>query len=95
MMKSFLVSYNLDRNRFSSAMVPAIENLTKGSLPEGINDLVTICQMVMVDHEIIATLIVISVVVVGVLQNCQFLLAVSTDAIDRRIIQNFLPLKFG
>lgn len=62
-MESLLVTNNLYGDRLSSAMVPTMKHLSKGTFSKGVYDLVAISKVITVDDKVISTLIVIPIVI--------------------------------
>jgi hypothetical protein len=94
MMEALLIPDNLDCHRLASTVVATLENLTKGAFSEGIYHFITVCEVVMVYDEVISALIIIPMIIRGVIQGRQFLLALSTNIINRSTVQNLFPLIF-
>ena len=63
MVEPLLVADDLDRDRLASAVIPTVKDLTEGTLPKCIYDLITVCQMIVNDDLIITAVIVVAVVV--------------------------------
>lgn len=61
-----LVSDDLDRDGFTSAMVTTVQHLAKRSLSERVYNFVAICEMVVQDYQVVSPLVVVAVVVGGV-----------------------------
>lgn len=74
-------------------MISAIQDLAEGALSKGIHDLVTVSQVVMVNHQIIATVIIIRVIVRAVLLCRLFLLTACTSIIHSRVIKDLFTFK--
>ena len=94
-MKPLLIPYDLDRHRLARAMISAVQYLTEGSFAKSVNNLITVRKMIPEDNKVVATLIVISVVVSGVLQSGGLLVALSTNEVDRWVFEDFLAFIFG
>lgn len=92
MVEAFLVADDFDGGRLAGCVVSTLKDLPERTFPKCANDLIPICQVIVLDNQVIATLIVIAVVVSRVSESCGFLLAVSTKAVDRGIVQNLFPL---
>lgn len=92
MVEPLLVADDLDRNRLASLMVPAIQDLTERTLTERIHDLITVSKMIVVDNEIVATLVVVTEVIGGEIRMSLFLLAACTDAEHLRIVETLFAL---
>lgn len=87
-----LVSDDLDGYRFTSAVVATMQHLSERSLAQCIDDFITVCQVVTIDDKIVTTLIVISMIVRRVIDSGWFFVTVSTNVIDRWVIENLLAL---
>lgn len=91
-MKAFLVADDLDSDGFTSAVIATVEHLTKGALAQGVYDLIAISQVVVIDDQIVASLVVVPKVVRRFVRVRGLLLAIRANIIHRWEIQNFLPL---
>jgi len=89
-MEALFIPDDLDGDGLSRAMVPTMEDLTKGAFAKSVNDFVSECQMVMVDNLIIASVVVIAIIVRRIVQSRKILLATCTDVIYVLIVKNFL-----
>lgn len=76
------VADDFDCDRFTGAVITTMENLAKRSLAESIYNFVSIGEMVMVDHKIIASFVIVAIVVDRVVQYRWLLPAACADAID-------------
>ena len=72
-----------------------MQYLSERAFPQGVDDLVLVCKMVVINDEIVASVVVVPVVVSGVVQHRRFLLAFRTDAIDSGEIEDFFTFIFG
>ena len=93
-MKSLLVPNYLNRNRRSRSMISTAQHLTEGSLSKAVQDFVTVGKMVMIDHKIVAAVVVIAEIVGRFFWVRGFLRATGPDVVDGRVIKNFLTLVF-
>lgn len=95
MVESFLVADNLNRHRFSCAMVSTVKNLPERAFPQSIDDFISIRQMIMGDYEVITSFIIVAVVVRGIVHSGLFLITPCANAVHRRIVQNFCAFVVG
>lgn len=89
------VANDLNRHRFSSAMVTTVQDLTKGPFPKTRYNFIPIGQMVTIDDLVIAPFVVVTKVVGRIFRNCHFLFALGSDAINRRVVENLLAFVIG
>lgn len=75
-------------------MIATMQYLSKGSFPQRVDDLVTVCEMIMIDNKVVASFIIVPVIVGRVFQHCSLLFAPGTDTIHRRKVKDFFTLKF-
>ena len=92
MVEPLLVADDLDGNRLTSLMVPAIQDLTKRSLAERIHNLIAVSKMIAVDDEVVATFVVVPKVVGREVRVSLFLLAACTDAVHLRMVETLFAL---
>jgi hypothetical protein len=95
MMEPFLVSDDLNGNRFTSTVISTVQNLTKGSLPERINHFVSIGQVIAIDDKIVAPIIIIAVIVCGIVTSSKFLVTPGPDVVHSRKLENFFAFIIG
>lgn len=95
MVEPLLVSNDLHRDGLPSAVIPTVQDLTERALAQVANDLVSVCQVVTHDDLIVTPLVIIPKVVRGVIRRRPLLPALRSDAVDRRVIQDFLALILG
>jgi hypothetical protein len=62
-METLLIANDLDSNHISSLVISALQNLTERTFSEDVDNLVAVVEVIVRNEEIIASLIVISVVV--------------------------------
>lgn len=89
--EALLVANDFNGHRLPSAVVSTVQDLTERTLSKRVNHFVTVCEMVMRHDEVVAALIVISVIVRRIFGCCRFFLALRADAVYRWVVQNFLP----
>lgn len=65
-MEPLLISDYLDRNTLPGLMVSTLPNLTKRTLPKQAHDLVSIRQVIPLDHEIVPSLVIVPMVLRGI-----------------------------
>ena len=95
MVESLFVTDNLDGNRLPRAVIPALENLAKRTLAERVDDFVAIREVISDDHQVVTSLVVVTMVV-GRVVPCRLLLfAASTDAIHILIVEDLPTLILG
>ena len=92
MVEPLLVADDLDRNRLTSLMVPAIQDLTKRTLAERIHDLITVSKMIVVDNEVVPTVVIVPKVVGREVRMSLFLLTACTDTVHLRIVEALFAL---
>ena len=93
MMETFLVPNNLNGHGFASAMITTVQYLSEGTFAQGVDHLVPVCEMILVDNKIVASVIVITMIVGRVVASCRFLVASCPDVVDIGIVQHFLSFK--
>lgn len=91
-MEPFLVPDDLYRHRLPGRVIPAVQDLAERAFPKGIYDFVTVCQVVVIDHQVIATVVVVRVVVRSDLQCSLSLVATSASVIHSRELENLFTL---
>jgi hypothetical protein len=74
-------------------MVSTMQNLTKGTLAQCINNLIPIREMVPRDNEIVTALVIIPMVIMCIIERGHFLPAALAEEIDIRILQDLLSLE--
>jgi hypothetical protein len=94
-MEALLIADDLDCYRFTSAVIAAMQDLTKGALAERVDDLVPISQVIAIDDEVVSTVVVVPKIVSRVLRRGLVLLAPSPDTVDRRVVDDLLALVVG
>lgn len=92
MVKPLLVADDLDRNRLTSLMVPAIQDLTERALAKRIHDLIAVSKVIVVDNEVVAALVVVPKVVGREIWMGLLLQAACTDAVYLRIVEALFAL---
>lgn len=75
MMKAFFVANNFDRHGVTCTVISALENLAKGAFSKGVNHLVSVREVIMIDNQVISTIIIIAMIIGRVIKRCHFLLA--------------------
>jgi hypothetical protein len=88
-MEPFLVPDNLDCNALARFVITTLQYLTKGTFSEEAHDLIPIGQMVTLDMDVVASLIIIAVIVDRRLGCSLVLLSFLSRIPDRLIVQNF------
>ena len=72
-----------------------MQHLAERAFTERVHDLIPIRQVVVVDNEVVATLIIIAIIVSRITNSRQLLFAPSTDGIYGRIVKDFLSFIVG
>jgi hypothetical protein len=93
-MKSPPVTDDLNRNRLSRAMVSTVEDLSEGPLTKNVDDLIAVCEVIVIHHQVIVTLIIIAMIPRRILHGCLVFLGVCPNAINFRILQDLLLLEW-
>ena len=86
------IADDLDGHGLARTVIAAVQHLSKRTLPERVNDLVPIRKVVMRDHQVVATLVVIAMVIVRILHGSRLLLAPGAEEVYRWIFKNLLAL---
>lgn len=94
-METFLVAYDLDSDRLAGTVVTTAKNLTKGTLPKRVYNLISERQVVMGNNLVITTFIVVTIIICGVLWCCLLLVTSCPDEVHRLIVEYFLLLVRG
>ena len=92
MMETLFVSNYLDGDRFTRTMIFALKHLAERPFSECVYDFVSVCQVIMVYHLIVASIVIVTIIIRRYVTSRQFLLGPVANVINRRIIQNFLAL---
>ena len=95
MMESLLIPDDLDRDRTSRTMISTLQNLTKRPFPQQSDDLVSIREMIVLDNEVISSLVVVAVVVGRFLPRRSLLGGVLADVVDGRVVDDFFAFEVG
>lgn len=95
MVESFLVPDYLNCEGLSGTMIPTVQYLTKRALPQGVDNLVPVRKMVVINDKIVASVVVIPVIVGRVVQHRGLLLASGTNTVYSREIEDFFAFIFG
>jgi hypothetical protein len=95
MMEAFLIPNNLDSHGFTSSMITTIQDLSEGSFAKRIDDLVTICKVIMMNHLIVSSVVIVPEIVSRIINSSEFLGTPGADTINRGIVQDFLAFIFG
>lgn len=93
MVESLLVPDDLDRNRPSRAVISTLEDLAERSLPEQADDLVPVREVVPLDEQVVAPLVVVAVVVGRLLARGGLLGRALANVVDGRVVDDLFPLK--
>jgi hypothetical protein len=93
--ESLLVTDNLDSNRLARAMISALKNLAERTLAQRPDDFVAIRKVIPGNYQIVASLVVITIVVGRVVSRCRLLFAASTNAIHVLIVEDLPSLVLG
>src|SRR5690606_16819192 len=92
-MEPFLVANDLDCNQRALAMIDATDNLTETSLPENVDDLVSIREMVSRYNVVVPTVVVVAIVGLLGLEVAHNLARIlGPTEVDVGIIYDFPPL---
>ena len=94
-METLLVPDDLDRHRLPGAVITAMKHLSEGALTQGVDDLVTVSQVVAVDNLVVSPLVVVAVVVGRVIGCCHLFLAPGANVVYRFVVQDLLALVLG
>lgn len=94
MVKSLLVPNDLNRDRRSRSMISTAQHLTERPLSQAVHDFVAVGEMVAIDYEIVAAVVVVAVVVRRSFWVRKFLFATGPDVVHGGIVKNFLALVF-
>jgi hypothetical protein len=73
-------------------MISTVQDLSKGAFSERVDNLVAVCQVIMIDNKIIAPIIIVSVVISGVLNSSRLLLATSADTVNGSVVKDLFLL---
>lgn len=92
-MEPLLVPDDLDCHHVSRLVIAALQNLTERALAEDIDDFVAVLYVIVRDHEIIATLVVVAVVAGRVLLRRRLLLAVRADEVDLAVLADLVAFE--
>src|SRR5260221_14602484 len=92
MVKSLLVTNNLDSNGLPGGIIPTIEHLSKRSFSKRVHDFITISKVIMVDNQVISPFIVISIIICRVICSCGLLPATCTIIVEGWIIEHLFLL---
>lgn len=76
-------------------MVATMEDLAERAFAQCVDDLVSISQMIMINDEIIATVIIITVIIGAVIKSGHFFLTLRSDVVDGGEVQHLLFLKLA
>ena len=95
LMETLLVADDLDGHKRSGLVIHATHNLTKAAFTQHINHLIPIRQMVAKHNVVVPSVVVVPVIVRGVVQNRRLLLALGTNAVHIRVVQDFFALILG
>lgn len=76
-------------------MIPTIQYLSERAFTKGIDNFVTVCEMIVIDNEIISALVIIAVIVRRVIKNGRLLFASCPDAIYRGVIEDLFAFIIG
>lgn len=82
MMKPLLIPDDFDGDGLSCGVIAALQYLTKRALSKNVHNLVSIGQVITIDDNVVATLVVVPIIARRVLWSCLSLLAVSTNIVD-------------
>jgi hypothetical protein len=81
-METFFVSNYFDSHRFTSTMIAALKDLTERPFAQSINNFIAIRQVVMIDHKIISTLIIVAKVICRIFWSRGFFLAPAAKVVN-------------
>jgi hypothetical protein len=91
-MKPFLITYHFQGNMLVRFMVVRLDNLPEASLPDHLQYLVPIRNMVM-RYMHIGTLVIIISTIAGTPNNSLSLLSVGSHKVDLGVIEDFMMFK--
>ena len=92
-MEPLLVPDDLDRDHVSRLVIAALQNLTERALAEDVDDFVAVLYVIVRDHEIVATLVVVAVIAGRVLLRRRLLLAVRSDEVDFAVLADLVAFE--
>jgi hypothetical protein len=94
-MEPLLVADNLDGDKFTGCVVTTLEHLTKRAFAERADDFIAVRQMIVVDDEVVTSVVIVPMIVGGVVQCRVLLLATGAEEIHLFEIENLLALVLG
>ena len=62
-METLLIPNDFDGHRLASAMIAAMQYLSKRTFAQGVDHLVPICKMIAVNNQIVTSFIVVTVII--------------------------------
>jgi hypothetical protein len=93
--EALLVADDLDGDGLARLVVAALDDLAERAFAEDAHDLVPVAEVVAVDDEIVAPVVVVAVVERAVVELGHLLLATDTDAVDLGVLGDLAPLVVG
>jgi hypothetical protein len=93
--EALLVANDLDRNKLACGMIAASEHLAKRAFSEGTNYLITEREVIVIDNQIITTVIVIAIVVCRVVRSRWLLVTALAIEVYFLVVKDFLSLVLG
>lgn len=95
MVEALLVADDLDRHGLTGAVVTALQDLAERTLAEDAHDLVPVGEVVALDDQVVASIVVVPVVEADVVKLGHLLLAALADAVDGRVVGDLAALVVG
>lgn len=92
MVETLFVSDYLDRDRFTSAVISTMQNLSERSFSQRVVNFISVCQVIVRYDLIISSVIIVTVVIRGIFPDGQFLFVLVANVVDHWVIKNFLTL---
>jgi len=92
MVETLLIPYYFNGQRLSGIVVATLDNLTERTFTKCVDNLVAVGQVVMRNHQVVTSFVIIAKVVRGYIWRRSLFLAFRANMINLRVIQNFLTL---
>lgn len=92
MVETLLIPYYFNGQRLSGIVVATLDNLTERTFTKCVDNLVAVGQVVMRNHQVVTSFVIIAKVVRGYIWRRSLFLAFCANMINLRVIQNFLTL---
>ena len=85
-MESFFISNYFDSYGFAGTVIATVQDLSKRSFSKSLDYFIAICEVIVGNHNVVAPLIVVAVVVRRIVSSCHLFTVFVSDVVDRRII---------